>query len=99
MFEFKALTNTNIVVEVYGHSNCSSIPNFSSRVTEPNPSISFLPALSKPVPIGSIYSSTPENGSNGGQTHSRYDLLVWWEILELDVSGEYKPVPGENFKV
>ena len=52
--------------------------------------------LEKPVPIGSVYSATPENCSNGGQTHSRYDLLVWWEILELDVSGEYKPVPVEH---
>ena len=30
------------------------------------------------------------------KTHSRYDLLVWFELLELDVSGEYKPVPVEH---
>ena len=92
--KFKALNNTNIVLEIYGHSNSSTIPNFSSRINEPNPSISFLPALSKPVPISSLYSPSPNEIASSGQTHSRYDLLVWWEILELDVSGEYKPVPG-----
>jgi len=50
--------------------------------------------LSKPVPVASIFS--PISANSGGQTHSRYDLLVWFEILELDISGEYKPVPVEH---
>uniref|UniRef100_A0A8C5CF51 plus-end-directed kinesin ATPase n=1 Tax=Gadus morhua TaxID=8049 RepID=A0A8C5CF51_GADMO len=74
-----------IVFEVFGHYqqhplHLSSAP---SRKYYPIP----MP-LSKPVAATKLNTITK---SNLGQCVSRYDLLVWFEISELEPTGEYIP--------
>ncbi|XP_016891482.1 kinesin-like protein KIF1B isoform X5 [Cynoglossus semilaevis] len=82
-----------IVFEVFGHyqqhplhlhgQDLISSPSIPSRKYYPIP----MP-LSKPVPATKLNTITK---SNLGQCVSKYDLLVWFEISELEPTGEYIP--------
>ncbi|XP_041952966.1 kinesin-like protein KIF1B isoform X1 [Alosa pseudoharengus] len=81
-----------IVFEVFGHYQQHPLhfhgqdllsPIQSSRKYYPPP----MP-LSKPVPATKLNTISK---SNLGQCVSKYDLLVWFEISELEPTGEYIP--------
>nr|XP_036855624.1 kinesin-like protein KIF1B isoform X13 [Manis javanica] len=81
-----------IVFEVFGHYQQHPLhlqgqePN-----SPPQPSRRFFPPpmpLSKPVPATKLNTMSK---TSLGQSMSRYDLLVWFEISELEPTGEYIP--------
>ncbi|XP_042561569.1 kinesin-like protein KIF1B isoform X3 [Clupea harengus] len=81
-----------IVFEVFGHYQQHPFhlhgqelisPQQTSRKYYPPP----MP-LSKPVPATKLNTISK---SNLGQCVSKYDLLVWFEISELEPTGEYIP--------
>ncbi|XP_026872109.2 kinesin-like protein KIF1B isoform X10 [Electrophorus electricus] len=81
-----------IVFEVFGHyqfhplyhhvENLPSLPQSSRKYYPP-----AMP-LSKPVPATKLNAISK---SNLGQCVSKYDLLAWFEISELEPTGEYIP--------
>ncbi|XP_076019451.1 kinesin-like protein KIF1B isoform X2 [Genypterus blacodes] len=87
-----------IVFEVFGHYQqhplhlhgqdmIRMVQDFSPQT----PSRKYYPIpmpLSKPVPATKLNTITK---SNLGQCVSKYDLLVWFEISELEPTGEYIP--------
>ncbi|KAJ8321092.1 hypothetical protein KUTeg_002679 [Tegillarca granosa] len=93
-----------LVFEVFGHyqlhplhDQAKEIPN-NYNVTRPPPRRKFPPMIpvSKPVPspkFGMIADITPPSYSH---IHSRFDLLVWFEICELAPNGEYVPAPVDH---
>uniref|UniRef100_A0A673MVX0 Kinesin family member 1B n=1 Tax=Sinocyclocheilus rhinocerous TaxID=307959 RepID=A0A673MVX0_9TELE len=72
-----------IVFEVFGHYQQHPLPSQPSRKYYPPP----MP-LSKPVPATKLNTITK---SNLGQCVSKYDLLAWFEISELEPTGDYIP--------
>uniref|UniRef100_A0A8B9JE50 plus-end-directed kinesin ATPase n=1 Tax=Astyanax mexicanus TaxID=7994 RepID=A0A8B9JE50_ASTMX len=72
-----------IVFEVFGH--------YQQHPLLPQPSKKYYPPpmpLSKPVPATKLNTISK---SNLGQCVSKYDLLAWFEISELEPTGEYIP--------
>ncbi|XP_069545105.1 kinesin-like protein KIF1B isoform X4 [Brachyistius frenatus] len=81
-----------IVFEVFGHYQQHPL-HFHGQdlISPPTPSRKYYPIpmpLSKPVPATKLNTIT---NSNLGQCVSKYDLLVWFEISELEPTGEYIP--------
>ncbi|KAM6982678.1 kinesin-like protein KIF1B isoform 14-T14 [Tautogolabrus adspersus] len=81
-----------IVFEVFGHYQQHPL-HFHGQdlISPPTPSRKYYPIpmpLSKPVPATKLNTITK---SNLGQCVSKYDLLVWFEISELEPTGEYIP--------
>uniref|UniRef100_A0A8C1P720 plus-end-directed kinesin ATPase n=1 Tax=Cyprinus carpio TaxID=7962 RepID=A0A8C1P720_CYPCA len=72
-----------VVFEVFGHYQQHPLPSQPSRKYYPPP----MP-LSKPVPATKLNTITK---SNLGQCVSKYDLLAWFEISELEPTGDYIP--------
>ncbi|XP_024109029.1 kinesin-like protein KIF1B isoform X9 [Pongo pygmaeus] len=81
-----------IVFEVFGHYQQHPLhlqgqePN-----SPPQPCRRFFPPpmpLSKPVPATKLNTMSK---TSLGQSMSKYDLLVWFEISELEPTGEYIP--------
>uniref|UniRef100_A0A8C9U4Y5 plus-end-directed kinesin ATPase n=1 Tax=Scleropages formosus TaxID=113540 RepID=A0A8C9U4Y5_SCLFO len=82
-----------IVFEVFGHyqQHPLHLVSLCSVLSAPQPSRKYYPPpmpLSKPVPATKLNTITK---SNLGQCVSKYDLLVWFEISELEPTGEYIP--------
>ncbi|XP_021099132.1 kinesin-like protein KIF1B isoform X11 [Heterocephalus glaber] len=89
-----------IVFEVFGHYQQHPLHlqgqdlsrNLSfSPCSPPQPSRRFFPPpmpLSKPVPATKLNTMSK---TSLGQSMSKYDLLVWFEISELEPTGEYIP--------
>ncbi|KAM9342848.1 kinesin-like protein KIF1B isoform 4-T4 [Pholidichthys leucotaenia] len=81
-----------IVFEVFGHYQQHPLHLHGQDViSPPTPSRKYYPIpmpLSKPVPATKLNTITK---SNLGQCVSKYDLLVWFEISELEPTGEYIP--------
>ncbi|CAL8324002.1 unnamed protein product [Merluccius merluccius] len=81
-----------IVFEVFGHYQQHPLHMHGQDLVSPSaPSRKYYPIpmpLSKPVPATKLNTITK---SNLGQCVSRYDLLVWFEISELEPTGEYIP--------
>ncbi|XP_029435120.1 LOW QUALITY PROTEIN: kinesin-like protein KIF1B [Rhinatrema bivittatum] len=80
-----------IVFEVFGHYQHHPLHQQGQDLSPPQPLRRFFPSpmpLSKPVPATKL---NPLNKSSLGQSVSRYDLLVWFEISELEPTGEYIP--------
>lgn len=81
-----------IVFEVFGHYQQHPLHLQGQELNSPpQPSRRFFPPpmpLSKPVPATKL--NTMSNTSLG-QSVSKYDLLVWFEISELEPTGEYIP--------
>ncbi|XP_072569453.1 kinesin-like protein KIF1B isoform X13 [Paramormyrops kingsleyae] len=81
-----------IVFEVFGHYQQHPYNlQGQENVSAPQPSRKYYPPpmpLSKPVPATKLNTITK---SNLGQCVSKYDLLVWFEISELEPTGEYIP--------
>ncbi|KAM4610845.1 kinesin-like protein KIF1B isoform 2-T2 [Polymixia lowei] len=81
-----------IVFEVFGHYQQHPLHlHGQDLVSPPTPSRKYYPIpmpLSKPVPATKLNTITK---SNLGQCVSKYDLLVWFEISELEPTGEYIP--------
>ncbi|XP_038602458.1 kinesin-like protein KIF1B isoform X1 [Tachyglossus aculeatus] len=81
-----------IVFEVFGHYQHHPLHLQGQELNSPpQPSRRFFPPpmpLSKPVPATKL--NTMSNTSLG-QSMSKYDLLVWFEISELEPTGEYIP--------
>ncbi|XP_008317011.1 kinesin-like protein KIF1B isoform X13 [Cynoglossus semilaevis] len=81
-----------IVFEVFGHYQQHPLHLHGQDLISPSiPSRKYYPIpmpLSKPVPATKLNTITK---SNLGQCVSKYDLLVWFEISELEPTGEYIP--------
>ncbi|KAM7030556.1 kinesin-like protein KIF1B isoform 4-T4 [Acridotheres tristis] len=81
-----------IVFEVFGHYQQHPLHLQGQDLSSPpQPSRRFFPPpmpLSKPVPATKL--NTVSKPSLG-QSVSKYDLLVWFEISELEPTGEYIP--------
>ncbi|KAM8754844.1 kinesin-like protein KIF1B isoform 6-T6 [Acanthopagrus schlegelii] len=81
-----------IVFEVFGHYQQHPLHVHGQElISPPTPSRKYYPIpmpLSKPVPATKLNTITK---SNLGQCVSKYDLLVWFEISELEPTGEYIP--------
>nr|XP_020473389.1 kinesin-like protein KIF1B isoform X2 [Monopterus albus] len=81
-----------IVFEVFGHYQQYPLHlHGQDLIRPPTPSRKYYPIpmpLSKPVPATKLNTITK---SNLGQCVSKYDLLVWFEISELEPTGEYIP--------
>ncbi|XP_030363661.1 kinesin-like protein KIF1B isoform X5 [Strigops habroptila] len=81
-----------VVFEVFGHYQQHPLHLQGQDLNSPpQPSRRFFPPpmpLSKPVPATKLNTlSKPSLG----QSVSKYDLLVWFEISELEPTGEYIP--------
>ncbi|XP_054465219.1 kinesin-like protein KIF1B isoform X2 [Anoplopoma fimbria] len=81
-----------IVFEVFGHYQQHPL-HFHGQdlISPPTASRKYYPIpmpLSRPVPATKLNTITK---SNLGQCVSKYDLLVWFEISELEPTGEYIP--------
>uniref|UniRef100_A0A673MXF6 plus-end-directed kinesin ATPase n=1 Tax=Sinocyclocheilus rhinocerous TaxID=307959 RepID=A0A673MXF6_9TELE len=81
-----------IVFEVFGHYQQHPLHIHGQEVVSPSqPSRKYYPPpmpLSKPVPATKLNTITK---SNLGQCVSKYDLLAWFEISELEPTGDYIP--------
>ncbi|XP_064381648.1 kinesin-like protein KIF1B isoform X2 [Dromaius novaehollandiae] len=81
-----------IVFEVFGHYQQHPLHLQGQDLNSPpQPSRRFFPPpmpLSKPVPATKLNTLSKPNL---GQSVSKYDLLVWFEISELEPTGEYIP--------
>ncbi|XP_034359238.1 kinesin-like protein KIF1B isoform X16 [Arvicanthis niloticus] len=81
-----------IVFEVFGHYQQHPLHLQGQDLTSPpQPSRRFFPPpmpLSRPVPATRLNTM---NKTSLGQSMSKYDLLVWFEISELEPTGEYIP--------
>ncbi|XP_029418712.1 kinesin-like protein KIF1B isoform X7 [Nannospalax galili] len=81
-----------IVFEVFGHYQQHPLHLQGQDLSSPpQPSRRFFPPpmpLSKPVPATKLNTM---NKTSLGQSMSKYDLLVWFEISELEPTGEYIP--------
>lgn len=81
-----------IVFEVFGHYQQHPLHlQGQDLASPPQPSRKFFPPpmpLSKPVPATKLNTM---NKTSLGQSMSKYDLLVWFEISELEPTGEYIP--------
>ncbi|KAM3871972.1 kinesin-like protein KIF1B isoform 1-T1 [Diretmus argenteus] len=81
-----------IVFEVFGHYQQHPLHyHGQDLMSPPTPSRKYYPIpmpLSKPVAATKLNTITK---SNLGQCVSKYDLLVWFEISELEPTGEYIP--------
>ncbi|XP_036603814.1 kinesin-like protein KIF1B isoform X3 [Trichosurus vulpecula] len=81
-----------IVFEVFGHYQQHPLHVQGQELhSPPQPSRRFFPPpmpLSKPVPATKLNTMSK---TSLGQSMSKYDLLVWFEISELEPTGEYIP--------
>uniref|UniRef100_A0A8D3DIJ1 plus-end-directed kinesin ATPase n=1 Tax=Scophthalmus maximus TaxID=52904 RepID=A0A8D3DIJ1_SCOMX len=80
-----------IVFEVFGHYQQHPLNMLICPYSPPTPSRKYYPIpmpLSRPVPATKLNTISK---SNLGQCVSKYDLLVWFEISELEPTGEYIP--------
>ncbi|XP_072282973.1 kinesin-like protein KIF1B isoform X20 [Pyxicephalus adspersus] len=80
-----------IVFEVFGHYQQHPLHLQGQDLSPAQPSRRHFPPpmpLSKPVPATKL---NPLNKTSLGQSVSKYDLLVWFEISELEPTGEYIP--------
>ncbi|XP_030768696.1 kinesin-like protein KIF1B isoform X2 [Rhinopithecus roxellana] len=81
-----------IVFEVFGHYQQHPLHLQGQELNSPpQPCRRFFPPpmpLSKPVPATKLNTMSK---TSLGQSMSKYDLLVWFEISELEPTGEYIP--------
>ncbi|XP_069803086.1 kinesin-like protein KIF1B isoform X9 [Dendropsophus ebraccatus] len=80
-----------IVFEVFGHYQQHPLHSQGQDLSPAQPSRRHFPPpmpLSKPVPATKL---NPLSKPSLGQSVSKYDLLVWFEISELEPTGEYIP--------
>ncbi|XP_012646884.2 kinesin-like protein KIF1B isoform X7 [Microcebus murinus] len=81
-----------IVFEVFGHYQQHPLHLQGQELgSPPQPSRRYFPPpmpLSKPVPATKLNTMSK---TSLGQSMSKYDLLVWFEISELEPTGEYIP--------
>ncbi|XP_044093065.1 kinesin-like protein KIF1B isoform X4 [Neovison vison] len=81
-----------VVFEVFGHLQQHPLHLQGQELSSPpQPSRRFFPPpmpLSKPVPATKLNTMSK---TSLGQSMSKYDLLVWFEISELEPTGEYIP--------
>ncbi|XP_012517954.1 PREDICTED: kinesin-like protein KIF1B [Propithecus coquereli] len=82
-----------IVFEVFGHYQQHPLHLHGQELgSPPQQSRRYFPPpmpLSKPVPATKLNTMSK---TSLGQSMSKYDLLVWFEISELEPTGEYIPV-------
>ncbi|XP_072012586.1 kinesin-like protein KIF1B isoform X24 [Engystomops pustulosus] len=80
-----------IVFEVFGHYQQHPLHSHGQDLSPAQPSRRHFPPpmpLSKPVPATKL---NPLSKPSLGQSVSKYDLLVWFEISELEPTGDYIP--------
>ncbi|KAK6302412.1 hypothetical protein J4Q44_G00267670 [Coregonus suidteri] len=81
-----------IVFEVFGHYQKQPFPPLCKDLISPlRPSRRQFPRvmpLSKPVPATKLNTLTR---STAGPCHSKYDLMAFFEICELEANGDYIP--------
>ena len=88
-----------IIFEVYGHYQQHGQPKpGAAEITKPGGDSARAPPrrlLPPAIPISQPIRSSKYRAhtcSAANQIHSKHDLIVWFEILELASSGEYVPV-------
>ncbi|OCT72208.1 kinesin-like protein KIF1B isoform X2 [Xenopus laevis] len=85
------IKNNPIVFEVFGHYQQHPFHLQGQDLSPPQQSRRYFPPpmpLSKPVPATKLH---PLSKQSLGQVITKYDLLVWFEISELEPTGEYIP--------
>ncbi|KAL4220794.1 hypothetical protein ACF0H5_019062 [Mactra antiquata] len=89
------IKNQPVVFEVFGHYQQHPLHEQAKELKQPlvrrqssKKHFPLLLPISKPVPSPKFGVITPPSCSH---VHSRYDLLVWFEICELAPNGEYVP--------
>eukprot|EP00079_Xenopus_tropicalis_P027957 XP_012822413.1 PREDICTED: kinesin-like protein KIF1B isoform X10 [Xenopus tropicalis] len=85
------IKNNPIVFEVFGHYQQHPLHLQGQDLSPPQQCRRYFPPpmpLSKPVPATKL---NPLSKQSLGQVISKYDLLVWFEISELEPTGEYIP--------
>uniref|UniRef100_H2YU64 Kinesin-like protein unc-104 n=1 Tax=Ciona savignyi TaxID=51511 RepID=H2YU64_CIOSA len=89
-----------IVFEVFGHYSHHPLHDDSkdmeTLLQTRRPSPMNLAPLSKPVPSLTLDSNLEDGCSVASRTQSAYDLMIWFEICELETRGEYTPVTVEH---
>uniref|UniRef100_A0A8R1UIH8 Pleckstrin homology domain containing protein n=1 Tax=Pristionchus pacificus TaxID=54126 RepID=A0A8R1UIH8_PRIPA len=85
-----------IILEVFGHLQPQARPTLERQSSAIGRSIgsrlSFQqPSLCISAPVQSTKNTTFNTVNTTSSVHSKYDLLVWFEICELGNNGEYIP--------
>ncbi|CAH8435760.1 unnamed protein product [Schistosoma turkestanicum] len=94
------LLNYPVEFDVYGHFVDKTTENNNTQVTD-NQNIlkcrrhCVPPTLPSSYPVPALRLSDSEAVKNS-EIVQRYDILVWFEILELNRNGEYAPVPVDR---
>ena len=87
-----------IIFEVYGHYQQHPLSRAGPEVSKGGESTARAPPrrlLPPAIPISQPVRSSKYRAQScpaTNQIHSKHDLIVWFEILELASSGEYVPV-------
>ncbi|XP_076803302.1 kinesin-like protein KIF1A isoform X3 [Clavelina lepadiformis] len=85
-----------IVFEVFGHFSNHPLhedsKDMETSIQSRIPAEINLASLSKPVPA----TSSEVSGNVGSHTRCQYDLMVWFEIRELQPDGEYTAVAVDH---
>ncbi|CAH8435050.1 unnamed protein product [Heterobilharzia americana] len=92
------IRNYPLEVDIYGHLTERNNEDFSVNITESalkcyRPGVPPTLPSSAPVPPLRLSNSELPKSSELVQ---RFDILVWFEILELDRNGDYTPVPVDR---
>ncbi|CAF5064053.1 unnamed protein product, partial [Rotaria magnacalcarata] len=78
-----------------GHYQEHANPTLNTLTTTCSPIASTtVKAFSKPIPAQTLNPMTPMSTIN--KIHAIHDLLVWYEIFELSLTGEYAPVTVDH---
>ncbi|KAF8363756.1 unc-104 [Pristionchus pacificus] len=83
-----------IIIEVFGHLQPQARPILERRSSAISRSIGsrlpfHQPPLSISAPVKSGKTTVVTTHKTSTTVHSKYDLLVWFEICELDSTGKY----------
>ncbi|CAF3486029.1 unnamed protein product [Rotaria socialis] len=89
------LRSKPIIFEVMGHYHEHANPTLNTLTTTCSPIAStIVKAFSKPIPAQTLNPMTPISTIN--KIHAIHDLLVWYEIFELSLTGVYAPVTVDH---
>lgn len=93
-----------IAFKIYGHYNGNVTKNLKLPTRTPPKRLQQLPSITMSQPIRSTkftqlaMSPTTERKASitPSSTIAKHDILVWFEICELALNGEYLPVPVDE---
>nr|CAB3259092.1 kinesin-like protein KIF1B [Phallusia mammillata] len=89
-----------IVFEIFGHYSHHPLHDDSkdieSLLLSRRPAMMTLAPLSKPVPATSLPDNSILPGRVASHTQCTYDVMVWFEICELEPQGDYTAVTVDH---